>query len=277
VAKDDVIERDADESVVSEEQPVEKDKGKGKEPETESISKAELAALRRDRDEARESEKFWADRARNGREPVAESKPEPEDDEPDEKTETLVDDFSTKGIKALVDRGLVTKKAAREMVQKEAAKIARQIVGEAQHRERADNTIMSEFADLKNSESELFKATRIEMQRLANLDPEAAKSPIALYAAASTAKAKLDAKAASAKKAKDEDDPDRYEYAGDEEESIRRLRADSQGATRSRGGNRQAIDEDFLPSQTRTVLAGMFPDKTPEEREKLFRRGQGKR
>ena len=51
---------------------------KGQQPETITISKAEWERNQRERDEARQSERFWADRARNGGKPAAQVEDEPE-------------------------------------------------------------------------------------------------------------------------------------------------------------------------------------------------------
>jgi len=276
----DVIERDAPAGQVPEEgQPGDKGKGKGKEPETVTLSKSEVESLRRERDEARESERYWSDRARGAAEPEEPKEPaDPDDDDPDPAQETLVDDFSSTGIAALVKRGLVTKKDAKALIEKiserVATKVARQVVGQAQAKATADTTIMSEFGDLKDENSELFKQTKLELARLGKLHPGQAHTAKDLYSAASIAQTKIDAK-----KPKDQgrngNDGERYDYQDTEGEEIRRLRVDSQGGARGRTA-RQDIDDDILPPQTKQVLAGMFPDKTPEEREKIFRRGQGR-
>lgn len=263
----DVNERDAPEEPPKG-KPVE---GKGKTEETETISKAELAALRRERDEARESERFWADRAR-GKPPEAQRTAETKDDEEDdqdlpedENIDALVTDFSTKGVKALVSRGLITKKMAKEIAAQVAGKVARQMITAEREKATTDHTIMSEFPELNDPESELFQATRTELQRLVKIDPAAGKSPAALYSAASIAKAKLDAKAPKRGRYSDEG-----EYDGED----RRRRADAQGASRGRGSRDLVDPDDGLSPQMRQILAGMHPDKTEEERLATFRLGQ---
>lgn len=261
-----------------EEQQVEKPAkgGKGaKEPETETISKAELASLRRERDEARESERFWADRAKSGKPAPVEREEEEEenDDDPDPANDTLVDDFSTKGVKALLDRGFITKKAAKEIAAQVAKNVAKQMIGQAQRKATTDQKIMGAFPELNDPKSELFKLTREELREMVDLDPDAAKSPTALYAAAKAAKARLDAKKAPPKRTRRDD----YEYEGDEgedeEEADRLLRADAQGARRGRG-SRGSVDDDYLPSQTRQVLALMNPEESEADRIAMFRQGQ---
>jgi hypothetical protein len=266
------------EQLVDEQQPAGDKGGKGgKEPETITLSKADHARLVRERDEAVDSERRWSEQFRTGRgrqDPVVEEHEEEEEEEIDEATDTIVDDFSAKGVKALVDRGLLTKKDARTLIRKEAEKIAREVVGDVTRKATADTTIMTKFPELKDPKSELYQQTRIELQEMVDLDPSAAKSPTALYAAAKAAKATLSAKASKTRTREE----DRYDYEGDgddDEEATRRLRADSQGASRGRGA-RTAADDDALPPKTREVLAGMFPDKTEEERLKIFRRGQGR-
>lgn len=252
------------------------DKGKNKEPETLTVTRAEFERWQRERDEARESERYWAERARaTGR--VAEPEVVEEDDDeedPDPKNETLVDDFSSKGVKALVDRGLLTKKAAKELIAKEAGKIAREIVGQSRKAERMDSAITTEFPELQDGNSALFKATSAELKSMmAKLGPHVSKSPEHLYLAASTARLKLEAAELKAQKTSkrrdDEDGGDRYDY---DEEADRALRARSQGG----GGRVQRgapIEEEIGP-QARFVMDQMFGDAAPEERMKIFREGQ---
>jgi hypothetical protein len=266
VPPEDVIERDApaDEQVSDKEQLGEKGKGKG--PETDS--KSELASLRRELAESRQSEKDWAtayrtrtEKAEPEEKPVAEV--DPDDPEPGT-AESLVNDITAKGLSALTERGIPTNKSVRTMIREEATKIARQIatetVGHAQTKATTDSRIMSEFPELNQNdprydpEGELFKATRTELIALMKLDPSAAKSPMALYSAARTAKATL-ARQAPKGRTRDED---RYEYeGGNEEENERRLRADSQGASRGRGSRETVDDENMLGPEARSVIAGM--------------------
>jgi hypothetical protein len=278
---EEVIDRETDDQPDEHHEPADQadkgaGKGKGKDADTETISKSELTALRRQLSEAQNSERFWADRARaNGKPAEAEEEKDPDDEEePDEALDTLVDEFSTQGIKALQKRGVVTKRQTVQIAERIANKVARQIIGQERQRTTTDQTIMGEFPELKDGNSELYKQTRIELKKLVDLDPGAAKSPIALYSAAATAKATLAAKAAApSRRGRGEE---RYDYEGsgsEDEEAARRLRTDSQGSSRGRGG-REATNDDSLPPQARQVLAGMFPDQTDEERAKIFRRGR---
>lgn len=279
--EEDVIREDAaDEQVSQKEQPVEK---KGKEPETETISKSELASIRRERDEARASEKYWADRAR-GQKEEREQKPvvEEDPDDPDPANETFVDDLSTQGLGALTKRGIPTMKGVREMIRTEATKIARQIasetVGQAAQKATTESRIMTEFPELGEPESDFYKAVAAEMRVLVKLDPGAAKSPTALYAAARAAKATLGAKAPARRSSRDEED--RYDYQGtNDEEDQRRLRADSQGATRGRGSREVLEDDDALSSQDREVISrmGITPKEFADQKRELGGRdGRGR-
>ena len=128
--------------------PAAKGGGKEKDDDKVTLTKAEHAALVRDRDEARDSERYWAEHARkSGKQvPVEEPEEKDDDDEIDEKTDTLVDEFSTKGIQALVSRGMLTKKGAKEMIEKYATRITRQIVGQERQKATTDQRIMSASA-----------------------------------------------------------------------------------------------------------------------------------
>lgn len=238
-----------------------------KEPETVTLTKAEHEALKRELAEEKEAGKYWAGVARGGKQSKDEDEDgEPEvkekDDEDDDGPDKLVDEFSTQGIKALVKRGVLTKKAATELIKQEAAKIARGLIKEERQKATTENAVFRDFPELKDPKSELFEATKKEMQLLVDtFGQEAANSTAHLYMAAKAAKASL-------KPAKPARDDERYDY------DDRQLRADAQDGGGRRGS--QLSDDDHVTSDMRQVMANMWPEETPEKRLKLFRMGQEK-
>lgn len=240
--------------------------GRGKD-DTVSISKAELEALRRDRDEARQSERFWAEKAQNGSggQPAEEEEPETVEtadliervtgdqdiDEAIFKDPDRWADAISRGPQAIESfvrkAGYVTAQEAADI----AAKVARRTVDVERQKITSDNVLLRDFPDLSNPESELFKATSLEVRKLVSLDPNARKSPATLYAAAEMAKAKLGAKQTARRR---DDDDDRYDRV--EGEADRRHRADAQDGTRNRGRNTED-DVDMLGPEAKAVMASM--------------------
>ncbi len=241
------------------------DKGQGgKKDETVTIPKAQWEAVQRERDEAKQSERFWASKAK----PTPE--PEPEEDEPIE-TDDLVPavtgndgadeaifndpdkwtDAISKGPAAveafLRKSGYVTAREAAEI----AVKAARQTVQVERQKMTTDAQILGEFPELKDDDSELFKATSKELKALFKIDPNFARTPAALYAAARAAKAGLK----PAPKPRNEDDGD-DDYDRYEDEQDRRRRADSQDTTRSRG-RPEVEDDDMLGPEAKEVMRQM--------------------
>lgn len=254
-------------------------------PETITISKAEYDRMARERDEARQSEKFWADRARGG-------KPEPEAEEEDETIETSdlvpprvtgksdIDEaiFSDpdkwleaiskgpKAIEALVKKqGFVSAEEAAAI----AAKVARRTVDVERGKITTDNKIMSAYPELADPNSELFKATAVEYRELTEFDPAAKKSPATLYAAAKAAKARL----AAEKRAKSTGGEEDEEYGYDRVEPAERVRRSRVAAQDGSRGGRVARSEepdDTLGPQAKQIarMMGITDEEFIAERRK---------
>lgn len=248
--------------------------GKGKD-ESVTITKAELESLRRERDEARESEKFWAQRARSGG--SGRSAPEPEPEEEIEVSDLLPEVTGDKSVdeaifsdpdkwaeavsrgpqaveKFVRAKGFVTKSEAAEMAADIAAKVARRAIDVERQKMSSDNVIMRDFPELAKPDSELFRATAAEVKKLVALDPRAKYSPATLYAAAQTAAAKIEMKKPKERarpEPEDEDGYDRYEPEDD-----RRRRADAQDGTRNRGRDTEG-DVDMLGPEARETIKQM--------------------
>jgi hypothetical protein len=222
-----------------------------------TLTRAEVDGLRRDRDEARESEKYWAGVARNGR--AAEPAAEPDDDDArefiDDETpdgiegdtpEKLVDEFAAKGVAALKSRGFITARDAQKLAAEVAVRVARQMIGQQVTRSTTDAQIMAAYPELKDQTSELFKATAKIYQEAVAMDPSAKKTPAALFLAAKAAKASL--KPAPKPREEDDDEP--------EVESDRRRRADSQDS-RPRGRGQVEDHDDMMGPEARQICKDM--------------------
>jgi hypothetical protein len=261
--------------------------GKEKEAkdETVTLSKAEVEALRRDRDEARQSEKYWANIARSGGRQAEQPAEEANDDLDaseflDEEAgdtglegdtpEKLVDDLAARGVSAIAKRGFITAKDAHKIAAEMAIKISRKLIGRERQKITSDTQIMSEFPELKDQSSELFKETARIYQAAVAMDPNAKKTPAALFLAAKAAKASLK-QAAAPRRGDDRDDND------EERETDRRRRADSQDS-RPRGG-RGAADEpdDMLGDEARQIIKAMGISEDEYKASLKQTRGAGRR
>lgn len=261
------------------------DKGQGTGKET--VSRAEFDRVNRELNEARESEKFWANRAKGGaKEPVRE--PEDETDPADfidnsgdkelegDTAEKLVDELSTQGIKALQKRGFVTAAEARKIAAEVGVKVAQTLIDRTTTKLATDNQLMSQFPDLNNEKSELFKATAVIYQELVALDPNAKKTPATLFAAARVAKAQMKAaeKPAPKRQAETEDEDDVYDRV-DEDEGDRRRRVAAQDGSRGGRGPRVDDDTDTMGPQAKAIAKafGLSDDEAMAAK----RRVQGRR
>src|ERR1041384_2099961 len=270
--------------------------GKEKEAkdETVTLSKAEVEARPRDRDEARQSEKYWANIARSGGRQAEQPAEEANDDldasefldeeagdtglegetrdtaregDPPEK---LVDDLAARGVSAIAKRGFITAKDAHKIAAEMAIKISRKLIGRERQKITSDTQIMSEFPELKDQSSELFKETARIYQAAVAMDPNAKKTPAALFLAAKAAKPSLK-QAAAPRRGDDRDDND------EERETDRRRRADSQDS-RPRGG-RAAADEpdDMLGDEARQIIKAMGISEDEYKASLKQTRGAGRR
>ena len=168
----------------------------------------DLAAKDRRIAELSESEGYWHGQA----EAFTKSKPDAKDDddaEPeteeaviDDSADEAVDAFSTEGIAALVKRGVLTKKLARDLIAKEARRAAKELVDvevgklhrQRQH-DQADAEMVGKYPDLNDDQSPLFKRTGEIFREQTQADPILKRSPGALMMAARVAKAELVAEA----------------------------------------------------------------------------------
>jgi hypothetical protein len=257
-----------DEQVIEQSTPPPDKGGKpAKEPETVSIPKAEWERVQRQVTELTESERYWATRARGGDEPEAEEEEidtkslVPEVTGNDDVDEAIFNDPDkwtdaiSKGPAAIEK---FIKKAGylkADEVAQIAVRAARQEVQTATQRFTSDNAILSQFPELRDKNSELWKETAKNLQEMVGIDKNAAKTPAALFAAAKLAKATLGQKQPARDRggrfAGDDDVYDRY----DEDE--RRARVDAQGGSRSRRGGEPDDDQDMLGPDLKQMCKDM--------------------
>ena len=226
---------------------------------TGEIANDRVAALERELAESRESEKYWSGLARSGsgsRTPAPEPEPEPEEDGSEflddsvenqsvegDTPEKLIDEFASEGVKALAKRGFITAKDAQKIAVDTAMKVSQSMIARERGKMDTDSKILGEFPELKDQTSELFKETAKRYQKAVAMDPNAKKTPAALYLAADAAKEAI-------KYRSRRDDPD------DEPESDRRRRADSQDA-RPRGRSTSDDGDDMMGSEARQIIRQM--------------------
>lgn len=256
--------------------------------ETVTISKSEFARLQRERDESRESEKYWATRARGGNSNQA---PPAEDEDPIETADLLPKPEAVTGAPevdesifqdpdkwlAAVAKGpaaiqTLVARATRSYVTAEqvadiAAKVARRTVDVERTKIGTDNKLMTAFPELADNQSELFRATADEYKLLVEFDPRATKTPATLFAAARAAKAKL-AAAKGAKPARDEEDEDDI-YERVESERRRRIAAQD-GSRNGRGSRGEEADDSSMGPQAKQLakMMGITDDEFLAEKKK---------
>lgn len=176
----------------------------------------ELKALRRDLERTREelravtqSERHWAEMAMKAA-PVAE-KPKPAEDADDGPDDfgndgtDAIDLLSTKGLKGLVEKGLMTQRAARKLVRELTAKQAEALNAQIEERIAAamdakigaltkSASLVTEYPDLGNPKSELYQETQEQLRILVEEEPELKGRAVALKIAAKQAAAVLGAR-----------------------------------------------------------------------------------
>jgi len=235
-------------------------KGQGKDDYV-PLTRTEAESLRRERDEARESERYWSAHARgNGQQQQQAAEPEADDASEfyaeetasnDEDTpEKLVDDFAATGVKALQKRGFITAADAQKLAADTALRVTREMIGRERQKMGSDTKILADFPELKDQTSDLWKETAKHYKEAVDMDPNAAKTPAALYLAAKTARAIIAAKAKVHHAPKDDDDDDTPEP-----ESDRRARANSQDGRAK--GRAEVEDDDMLGSEAKAIIKMM--------------------
>lgn len=175
-------------------------KSKGKKPDDDvKLSKKDYEALLKERDELRGSERYWADQAKSG---ARKAEPEPGDDDADDddddglKDDTpdkFTDDLSAKGIEALVKRGVITKKTAKEMFAKLSDRMLRNVermvdekISGVAKRATKDAQLLQRYPELGDAQSDFTKRTGDIYKELIEEDPDIKKSTALALAARMT-------------------------------------------------------------------------------------------
>ena len=224
------------------------DKGdKGKEP---NPLEARVAALEKDlvaKDkrigELSESERYWNQQAKANAAPKKkDEQPEAEETIIEDGTDATVDAFSARGIGALVERGLMTKKAAKAMFAKESQKLLDEIEGmkRARKGDLADAEMVSKYPELNDDKSPLFERTRQIFQEQVEADPSLKRSSGALMMAARVAKAEL--KSEGKAEAADSNEADRLSRIKGQSGGNGRRAAESDDDDTLSPGQRKMID-----------------------------------
>jgi hypothetical protein len=182
-------------------------------------ARKELADAKAQLKEAQVSERYWAQRAKNGNAP----EPEPDEDEPedperqaagsrrqaaadtDEKPEQLLDDLSVSGLKALLKRGVITQAQFEEQLEGLEERINKRVDARLQQQDswRAiDTELGTNYPDVwqdskrvargEKPQTEMYRRSAINLQQMVADDPKLKNSPAALLAAVRMAKKELD-------------------------------------------------------------------------------------
>ncbi len=224
-------------------------KGEDKNPLEERVKALEKEAADKDKriGELTESERYHFERARQlaeGQDEGDDDEPKPKDDDEliEDSADKTVDAFSTEGIAALVKRGLLTKKDAREMFRKIAREEADQVIGVESAKLRTDAELVQKYPELSDSKSKLFERTGAIFREMVTGKPELERSPNALLLAARAAKAELAAETGAARQ--NESEADRQ----------KRIAAQAGGAgARGAGFTGDEDDKTLSPIQKRII------------------------
>jgi hypothetical protein len=178
--------------------------------------------------------------------------------------EKLIDEFASSGVAALSKRGFITAADAKKIAVEAALHVSQELIGRERQKMGTDAQIKTEFPELWDKDSDLFKETAKHYQKAVAMDRNALKSPAALWLAAEAARASLGRRAP----ARGEDG---YEERGGgrEPEEDRRARAAAQDGRSN--GKHQSDDMDMLGPEAKEVarLMGVTPEEFQKSRKEL--------
>lgn len=228
-------------------------------------SREEWESLQRQMDELRQSERYWAERARSGgkaEEPApgaAEEGPDPNEFlDPNEQPagiegdspEQLVNEFAENGIAALHKRGFITAADAKRIAVEAALHVSQELINRERHKMGTDQQLITRYPDLLDDQSDLFKETAPLLRQAIAMDPRAQNSIAVLTLAAEAASQKL-----KNRKPREEDEYEAPRRNGRESEERRQARIAAQDG---RSNGRQLIDDvDTLGSEAAEVVRKM--------------------
>lgn len=166
-----------------------------------------LEAIEKERDELRESERYWSEKARagSGGDKTKEDEVEDEDDlsdllgdlaDDDGDNDKFIDELTSEGAAALKKRGFISKKEALQLAQqvaeRVASKVSKKAVGKAQKGLQREAKLVREFPFIQDEDSDGFKLTGEFFRKAVARNPDRANDPDALWDAAEKAKLVLD-------------------------------------------------------------------------------------
>lgn len=219
-----------------------------------------------------ESERYWAEKAKQSSAPPPAKSDEADDDgaEPDLDGDAI-DLLSTKGLKALTESGFLTERTAKQLVKKTLEKQLATI--EQRMAERAEQTLESRiqgltktaslvqrFPDLAVPESEFYQETQRELAALIEDEPELKGTNAAMRIAAEAAARRLNIS----------------ERRQRQEERLDRIRRQAP----ERGGWRDGAADEVELSDTAALMVnrlGISPDKYLAEKRRLGGSNGGRR
>ena len=231
---------------------------------------ADLEATRRQLADERASNRYWAEQARLARErgddeeehlsgagrPVA-------DAEVQETPEQFLDDVGKRGMKAIRERGFLTKAEAQQMVEEGVAR-ANQNLQAARTDAAFDTQLAQEFPEIaadgirvRNGEqpqSEIYKRAAPIFRQMVKMDPQLANSKSALIVAARQAAAEIKAEGKKVTPASGADDDLGHD---DSRQARRRERIDRQRSDRSERGGEEGDGTPTLSADQRTILRNL--------------------
>lgn len=142
--------------------------------------------LKRERDELRESERYWSDRARTDKagEKVKQDEVEKDDlsdllgdsKDDDGDNDKFIDELTSDGSAALRKRGFISRKdaleLAREVAERVAARASKKAVGLAEKKIQRGNELIRTFPFIEKEDSEEFKLASGYLKSAVARDPE---------------------------------------------------------------------------------------------------------
>lgn len=234
----------------------------------------QLETTKADLAEARNSERYWADRARGARveeDPIPDDEPEPNPSRPaitvDDKPEKLLDDLSVSGLKALRDRGIITAEEFDAKLDKLETSLLKRVDQklETAQRHNVIDTELAKFPDLIEdskrvaqglpAKTELYKRASNNLREMIADDAALKNSPGALLTAVRMAKKELDLEAKAA------------DTQGRDTGEARRRRIESQMGERSGAGTSEEDggEPDSLSPTARSIVNNLSRFGATEE------------
>ena len=157
------------------------------------LSRKDYEALQARAREKEVEEAYWRGKAEAGSKGKRESDEDEEDAAPpvrkakpateDEDAEAFLADVNKRGMKAIRERGMMSRDEVEALIEERAAKIARGEVGKATEALHSDAQLIRQYPDLNDPESEFSKRVAKEVRGLVAADKNLARSNATILAA----------------------------------------------------------------------------------------------